>query len=124
MRVTDATDRAGRATARLELALDAYKLGYFLVDTVEIDTRGSGYLAAELLVSRTTPDALVTRGAVDDGWCHALADRHRLVIHTGGRPDSSSSPEDRPPIADQDPPPPVPGRLRPEGYRSPPSRWP
>lgn len=72
---------AGRTVARLDLALDAYKLGYFLVDTVEIDARGTGYLATELLVSRAAPEALVTRGPVDTAWLHALADRHRLMIH-------------------------------------------
>jgi hypothetical protein len=71
-----------RTAARLDLALDAYKLGYFLIDTIEIDAYGTGYLAAELLVSRTTPDALVTRGRLDTDWLHALADRHPLVIHT------------------------------------------
>ncbi|HET9657701.1 MAG TPA: hypothetical protein VFP72_20285 [Kineosporiaceae bacterium] len=72
-----------RSAARLDLALDTYKLGYFLIDTIEIDTHGTGYLAAELLVSRTTPDALVVRGPVDADWLHALADRHPLEIHSG-----------------------------------------
>lgn len=75
-----ATNGPDRTAARLDLALDTYKLGYFLIDTVEIDALGTGYLAAELLVSRTTPDALVTRGRVDTDWLHALADRHPLVI--------------------------------------------
>ncbi len=74
-------DGAGRSTARLDVALDAYKLGYFLIDTIEIDAYGTGYLAAELLVSRTTPDALVTRGRIDPDWLRALTDRHPLVIH-------------------------------------------
>jgi hypothetical protein len=80
------TNSPGRTNARLDLALDTYKLGYFLVDTIEIDAHGTGYLAAELLVSRTTPDALVTRGPVDTDWLHALADRHPLVIHSEERP--------------------------------------
>ena len=71
-----------RSAARLDLALDAYKLGYFLIDTIEIDGYGTGYLAAELLISRTTPDALVTRGRVAADWLHAQADRHPLVIHS------------------------------------------
>ena len=78
--LTDTADGAARAVARLDLALDAYKLGYFLVDTIEIDDRGTGYLATELLVSRATPAALVTRGPVDTDWLHTLADRHRLTI--------------------------------------------
>jgi hypothetical protein len=75
-------DGVNRAAARLDLALDAYKLGYFLVDTIEIDPQGTGYLATELLVSRTTPDAPITAGPVDTDWLHALADRHRLAIRT------------------------------------------
>lgn len=71
-----------RTAARLDLALDTYKLGYFLIDTIEIDVLGTGYLAVELLVSRTTPDALVTRGRVDTDWLRALADRHPLTIHS------------------------------------------
>jgi hypothetical protein len=74
------TAGAGRASARLDLALDAYRFGYFLVDTIEVDTHGSGYLAAELLVRRADPEALVVRGPVDMDWLNALADRHRLVI--------------------------------------------
>jgi hypothetical protein len=72
-----------RTAARLDLALDTYKLGYFLIDTIEIDAHGTGYLAAELLVSHATPDALVARGPVDNDWLHALADRHPLAIHSG-----------------------------------------
>jgi hypothetical protein len=79
---TEPTHGTGRTIARLDLALDTYKFGYFLIDTIEIDSRGTGYLAAELLVSQTNPDALVTRGPVDSGWLHALADRHRLVIRS------------------------------------------
>ena len=78
---TEPTHGTGRTIARLDLALDTYKFGYFLIDTIEIDAYGTGYLAAELLVSRTTPDALVTRGRIDTDWLRALADRHPLVIH-------------------------------------------
>ena len=77
-------DGTGRATARLDLALDTYKYGYFLIDTVEIDPHGTGYLAAELLVRRAGPDALITRGPIDVDWLHALADRHRLMIRSCG----------------------------------------
>ena len=80
--LTTTTHGPNRTTARLDLALDTYKLGYFLIDTIEIDAHGTGYLAAELLVSRTTPDALVTRGRVDPDWLHALADRHPLLVHS------------------------------------------
>ena len=71
-----------RTAARLDLALDTYKLGYFLIDTIEIDDHGTGYLAAELLVSHATPEALVARGPVDADWLHAIADRHPLAIHS------------------------------------------
>ena len=52
----------------------------FAVGVLETTPTGTGFLAAELLVSRTDADALVTRGPVDDDWTHAVADRHRLVI--------------------------------------------
>lgn len=73
-------DAAGRTTARLDLALHAYKCGYFLIDTIETNAAGTGYLAAELLVSRTDADAVITHGPVDDDWLHSVADRHRLMI--------------------------------------------
>jgi hypothetical protein len=79
-------DGADRAAARLDLALDTYKFGYFLIDTIEVDPQGTGYLATELLVSRADPDALVIAGPVDTGWLHALADRHRLVIRSREEP--------------------------------------
>jgi hypothetical protein len=72
-----------RSSARLGVALDTYKLGYFLIDTVEIDALGTGCLAVELLVSRTTPDALVVHGSVDSDWVQAVADRHPLQLHFG-----------------------------------------
>ncbi|HEY6794128.1 MAG TPA: hypothetical protein VI248_05550 [Kineosporiaceae bacterium] len=65
---------------RLDIALDAYKYGYFLLDTIETSPPGTGYLAVELLVSRSGADALVVRGCVDEGWLCAVADRHRLVV--------------------------------------------
>jgi hypothetical protein len=34
------------------------------------------------LVGHTSPDALIARGPIDSGWLHALADRHRLVVHS------------------------------------------
>jgi hypothetical protein len=59
---------------------------------VETTPSGTGYLAADLLVSRTDAEALVARGSsrvargsVDDDWLHAVADRRRLVIHPGAR---------------------------------------
>jgi hypothetical protein len=79
---TDPADTTGRSVARLDLALDTYKLGYFLIDIIEIDLQGTGYLAAELLLNRAEPAALITRGPIDAAWLHALADRHRLVIRS------------------------------------------
>jgi hypothetical protein len=78
-------DGRGHALARLDVALDAYTLGYFLLDIIEIDARGTGCLATELLVSRAEPDALVTRGPVNTDWLNALADRHGVVIRSGER---------------------------------------
>ena len=81
--LAEPTDSTGRAIARLDLALDTYQLGYFLLDIIEISTHGTGCLATELLVSRATPDALVTRGPHDTGRPNALANRHGLVIRSG-----------------------------------------
>jgi hypothetical protein len=74
-------DGARRAAARPDLALDTYKYGYFLLDIIELDPQGTGHLATELLIRRASPDALVARGPVEADWLHALADRHRLVVH-------------------------------------------
>lgn len=74
-----------RTAVRLDLALDAYQLGYFLIDTIDIDTRGTGYLAAELLVSHTNPEALLTHGPVNTDWLRSLADRHPMAIHARER---------------------------------------
>jgi hypothetical protein len=76
----DADDPVRRSRARLDVAMDAYKHGYFLVDTIETSGAGTGYLAAELLAGRTEADALVVRGRVDDDWLCSVADRHGLVV--------------------------------------------
>jgi len=73
-------DAARRSAARLDLALDAYKLGYFLLDTVETTPAGTGYLAAELLLARSGADAIVARGPVDRDWLYAIADRLGLAV--------------------------------------------
>jgi len=59
-----ASDGGRRRRERLDLALDAYKLGYFLLDTVEVHDR-AGYAVAEALAARTDADAFVVRGDVD-----------------------------------------------------------
>jgi hypothetical protein len=77
----DPQDAAGRSQGRLDVALDAYKLGYFLLDTIETGPDGVGYLTAELLAARTGADAVVARGPVDGDRLSGMADRHRLVVH-------------------------------------------
>lgn len=77
------SDAAQRSAARVKLTLDAYRLGYLLLDTVEITPAGTGYLAAELLIARTGAGAVVVRGPVDRDWLHAVADRHGLDVRDG-----------------------------------------
>jgi hypothetical protein len=81
-----AHDAASRAAARLDVALDAYKYGYFLIDIIDIAaTSGdaAGYAIAEQLVARTSADALIASGPVDGERLAGIADRNRLVVRRG-----------------------------------------
>ena len=80
--VREPDDHSHRSVERLGVALDAYELGYFLIDTIEAAADGSGYSAAEALAACADADALVTRGPVDSHRLAGIADRHRLVIRT------------------------------------------
>jgi hypothetical protein len=75
---------AARRAGRLDVAMDAYKFGYFLIDTVEAGRDGEGYLVAEMLAARTGADALVARGPVDLERLADIADRHRLLVRASG----------------------------------------
>ena len=77
-------DADARRAGRLDVALDAYKYGYFLIDTVEAGPDGEGYLIAEMLAARTDADALVARGPVDYDRLGSIANRHRLLVRAPG----------------------------------------
>ena len=79
----DTADAVARSAGRLHVALDAYKHGYFLIDTIEAGADGAGYAIAELLAVRTDADALVTGGPVDAARLLRIADRRRLVVRRG-----------------------------------------
>jgi hypothetical protein len=63
----DGVSGASRAEHRLVLALDAYRIGYFLLDVVEVHAVGSSvpracdWVAVERIVRRAGADALVVR---------------------------------------------------------------
>jgi hypothetical protein len=73
---------AQRREERLDFALKANHLGYFLLDTVEVhgsrDEHGHGQ--AEDLAVRADADAFVVRGAVDLARLTRIADRVRMTI--------------------------------------------
>jgi nucleotide-binding universal stress UspA family protein len=77
----DPNHAEARRAGRLDVALDAYKDGYFLIDTVETgDREGGGYPAIEALAARTGADALVVRGSADRPRLESVAARCRLMI--------------------------------------------
>jgi hypothetical protein len=63
----DGVPEASRAERRFVLALDAYRIGYFLLDVVEVHAadgsapRVSAWVAVERIVRRAGADALVVR---------------------------------------------------------------
>ena len=71
-----------RHAARLDLALLAYKLGYFVVDILEVspDADPAGYRRIERLAEQIDADAFVCRGAVDRPRLDQVADRIHMVI--------------------------------------------
>lgn len=80
--LADPGDAAMRSAGRLEVALEAYKHGYFLIDTIETGPSGAGYLAVELLAARNGADALIARGPVDRNQLDGIADRQRLLVRS------------------------------------------
>lgn len=76
------TDRARLREARLDLALLAHELGYFLLDIVDV-TAGPGDEAYEQVVwlaERTDAEAFVIHGEIDRARVEAVAERRRMVI--------------------------------------------
>jgi predicted nucleic acid-binding protein len=79
-----------RLEARLALSLLAYKLGYFMVDTIELPARSAArkHGWVEALARRVGADAVVVGGSVDRSWLAALAERRGLVVVTNMSPSS------------------------------------
>jgi hypothetical protein len=73
---------ADRRQARLDLSLLAYKLGYFVLDVVDVSPTSdhSAYAWAEALAERTDADAFVILGALDLARPRPVAERVRMVI--------------------------------------------
>ncbi|HEY6795886.1 MAG TPA: hypothetical protein VI248_14495 [Kineosporiaceae bacterium] len=73
-----------RRPARLDAALLAYKLGYFLVDIVEVATGDdpSSYAWLEALAQQTEADAFICLGDVDPSRVGKLAAQLRAVVRT------------------------------------------
>jgi hypothetical protein len=70
-------------TGRLEVAMAAYVLGYFLVDTVQVsdgrDLTGPGWARVRRLAVATEADALLLHGPVDPAAVEPFAAELRLV---------------------------------------------
>jgi hypothetical protein len=82
----DPADDELRRRGRLDLALDAYVLGYFLLDTIEVQEDGTGYALAEALAEHTEADAYVIAGPLDPDRLRQSADRLRMRVRsTNGR---------------------------------------
>ena len=77
-----------RRSARLDLALHAYKLGYFVVDVLEVrsDADADAYGWVEELAEQTDADALVCSGPLDRGRLEAVADRSHMTIRVAPAP--------------------------------------
>jgi hypothetical protein len=88
-----------RRAARLDLALHAYKLGYFVVDILDTGpgTSASLYGWIETLALQTDADAFVCSGPIDRAQIDAIAERAHMVVrtasqHAGGRPTARPQP--------------------------------
>jgi hypothetical protein len=79
-------DEDQRSEARIAVTLFAYKLGYFVLDVIEVTPGvgsgdpGGGYSTAERLARRTDADAFVLRGSVDIQQLRLTADMVRMRI--------------------------------------------
>jgi hypothetical protein len=74
-----------RTEERLQVALTAHALGYFLLDVFEIRPGdAAGYERVEELAVRTDADAFVVRGVIDDDMLKPMADRIRMRIRYSG----------------------------------------
>jgi len=72
---------------RFNVALDAYKLGYFLLDTIEVGPDGAGYDELERFAVRTGAEAFVVRGPVERARLDELAGRLDMPVHALTPPD-------------------------------------
>jgi hypothetical protein len=84
----NATTQEDRRLARLSLALDAYKLGYFIIDILDITpgTDTSGYAWAKTLAQRTDADAFVCAGNICSEQLMPIANEIRMVIRDTTEP--------------------------------------
>lgn len=74
-----------RTEERLQVALTAHALGYFLLDVFEIRPGdAAGYERIEELAVRADADAFVVRGLVDEDVLKPMADRIRMRIRYSG----------------------------------------
>jgi hypothetical protein len=90
-----ATADDARRAARLDLALHAYKLGYFVVDILDTapDTSASLYGWIETLALQTDADAFICSGPIDRAQIDEIAERAHMVVR------AASQPADRRPTA-------------------------
>jgi hypothetical protein len=81
---------AERAEERVAVALLGYKLGYFVLDIIEVPPGVSGgdpdggYARADALARRTDADAFIVRGSVDTDRLRRVADQVRMRIRFEG----------------------------------------
>ncbi|MBI3686205.1 MAG: hypothetical protein HY241_02490 [Actinobacteria bacterium] len=87
-------DPTVRSEERVAVAVAAARIGYFLLDTVEVDVNGAdggppvGAVVARLraLAVRTQAEAFFVRGPLDWALLEPMADELRIVIHDAGGP--------------------------------------
>jgi hypothetical protein len=75
-------DVDARRLARVDLALAAQAMGYFVLDIIEVvPGEGlSGYAWVETLARRTDAEALIISGPVDLRALETIADENRMVL--------------------------------------------
>jgi len=86
-------DPAVRLEERLTIALTAHAVGYYLLDTIEIDASARGIQAARVvdqlfaLAVRTDAQAFFVRGAFDGyAWLEPMAEQLRVAIRRADDP--------------------------------------
>ena len=82
LRVEPGTGDDARRDARLQVAMRAYELEYFLIDVVEVagGRADPGYDVVERLAARTAAEAFVVGGDVDLDRLQPVADQLRMIV--------------------------------------------